>query len=184
METHRPALAVMASSRRRSSSRPSAPAPSARCGGRCGGSAGLCRRSATPSKTTARSSCGGCCADPADCLMQLREQSTICICQSAQHSSASLSPLKAATVPRYAIAEGFLSASTPAERAAAISAALQRLNATNDWLDSERFMRPRLIRAWGHVVSVAAVLIGQSTCNVACPAWSLLVSWMYAEQLA
>ena len=59
----------------------------------------------------------------------------------------------AGLVCRYAIAEGFLSAATPAERAVALTAALQRLKATNDWLDTERFMRPRLIRAWGHVVS-------------------------------
>ena len=53
---------------------------------------------------------------------------------------------------RYAIAEGYLSASSPDERAASLNAALQRLKATSDWLDQERFMRPRVMRSWGHVV--------------------------------
>ena len=53
---------------------------------------------------------------------------------------------------RYAMAEGYLSASSPDERAASLSAALQRLKATSEWLDRERFMRPRVMRSWGHVV--------------------------------
>ena len=53
---------------------------------------------------------------------------------------------------RYAIAEGYLSANSPDERAASLNAALQRLKATSDWLDQERFMRPRVMRSWGHVV--------------------------------
>jgi len=53
---------------------------------------------------------------------------------------------------RYAIAEGYLSPTSPDERAASLNAALQRLKATSDWLDQERFMRPRVMRSWGHVV--------------------------------
>ena len=60
------------------------------------------------------------------------------------------------TLCRYAIAEGYMSANSPDERAASLSAALQRLKATNDWLDKERFMRPRVMRSWGHVVSLPA----------------------------
>ena len=58
---------------------------------------------------------------------------------------------------RYAVAEGYLSADSPDERAASLNAALQRLKATNDWLDEERFMRPRVMRSWGHVVSLPFV---------------------------
>ena len=58
---------------------------------------------------------------------------------------------------RYAVAEGYLSATSPDERAASLTAALQRLKATSDWLDQERFMRPRVMRSWGHVVGTPSV---------------------------
>ena len=61
-----------------------------------------------------------------------------------------------AELMRYAAAAGYLEADSAERRAAALTGALERIGATSNWLQVTSFMRPREMRAWGHVVRIRA----------------------------
>ena len=53
---------------------------------------------------------------------------------------------------RFVVAEGYLEAGSAERRAAVLTSALARIRATSEWVQATNFMRPREMRAWGHVV--------------------------------
>ena len=66
-----------------------------------------------------------------------------------------------AELMRYAMAAGYLTATSPEQCAAALQAALLHISETMTWAEAMSFMRPRDMRGWGHVVCPLTVL---STC--------------------